>query len=93
MSARVCTRKRGIEVRERLVHQEDERLAHDGPGQGDTLALAARELGRLAPQQPVQPERLGRPLHLGGALGPCPRRAGAAGTRCSSPTLRCGYSA
>ncbi|OGN85389.1 MAG: hypothetical protein A2X23_08395 [Chloroflexi bacterium GWC2_73_18] len=30
----------GVEVAERLVHEEDGRLAHDGPAQGHALALA-----------------------------------------------------
>ena len=36
--------EQGIEVRERLVHQEGERLADDRPAQGDPLALAAGQL-------------------------------------------------
>ena len=58
----------GVEVRQRLVHQEDERLAHDGPGQRHPLALAPRELPRLAAEQRAQPERLGGPLDLGRPL-------------------------
>ena len=38
----------GVEVRQRLVHQERLRLAHDGPAHGDTLALAAGQLRRAA---------------------------------------------
>ena len=38
----------GVEVRQRLVHAEHGRLAHDGAGQRDTLTLAAAELTRLA---------------------------------------------
>ena len=34
----------GVEIAERLVHQEDRRLTHDGAAHGDALALAAREL-------------------------------------------------
>ena len=60
--------QRGVEVRQRLVHQEDEGLAHDGPGQRDPLALAARELRRLAPEQRAEAERLGRALDLGRPL-------------------------
>ena len=41
----------GIEVGERLVHEEDGRLTHDGATQGDALALAAGELARLAVEQ------------------------------------------
>ena len=38
----------GVEVRQRLVHAEDRRLAHDRPGQRDPLTLAAAELAGLA---------------------------------------------
>ena len=37
-----------VEVRERLVHEEDLRLTHDGAADSDTLALAAGEGLRLA---------------------------------------------
>ena len=36
----------GIERRERLVEEEDARVAGERPREGDALALAARELGR-----------------------------------------------
>ena len=36
----------GVEVGERLVEQEDPRVAHDGAADGDALALAAGELAR-----------------------------------------------
>ena len=38
----------GVEVGQRLVHAEHRRVAHDRPGQGDALALAAAELAGLA---------------------------------------------
>ena len=38
----------GVEVGERLVHEEDGRLADDRPAERDALALAASELLRLA---------------------------------------------
>ena len=41
----------GIEVRQRLVEQEYFWIAHDGAAHGDALALAARELARLAIEQ------------------------------------------
>ena len=41
----------GVEVGQRLVHQEDLRLAHDGAAQGHALALAAGELLGLAGEQ------------------------------------------
>ena len=30
----------GVQVAQRLIHEEDLRLAHDGPAHGDALALA-----------------------------------------------------
>ena len=68
MSARGLHPQGGVEIGQRLVHQEDLRLPDDGPGQGHPLALAARELGRLAVQQGVEPERGRGLLHLGRAL-------------------------
>ena len=43
--------KLGVEIGERLVEQENLRIAHDRPAHGDTLALAAGELARIACQQ------------------------------------------
>ena len=37
-----------VEVRQRLIEQKDLRLAHDGPPNGDALALAAGKLLGLA---------------------------------------------
>ena len=68
----------GVEVGQRLVHQEGHRSPDDGPGQRDPLALAAGELAGLAVEQGRQPELLGRLLdhrrplllrHLAGAEG------------------------
>ena len=50
----------GVEVRQRLVEQEDADLAHQRAADRDALALAARQLGRLAVEQ------LGDLQHLGG---------------------------
>ena len=49
----------GVEVRQRLVHEKHLRMAHDGPREGDALALATRELGGLAFEEPTELERLG----------------------------------
>ena len=38
----------GVEVRQGLVEQEHLGFLHDGPADGDTLALTARQLARLA---------------------------------------------
>ena len=37
----------GVQVGQRLVHQEDLRITHDGAADGDALALAAGECLRL----------------------------------------------
>ena len=41
----------GVEVRERLVHEEHGRLADDRPAERDALALAAGQLLRLAVEE------------------------------------------
>ena len=41
----------GVQVGQRLVHQEHLGFTHDGAAQGDTLALTAGQRGRLAVQQ------------------------------------------
>ena len=50
----------GVEVRERLVHQEHLRLADDRATERDALALAAGELLRLALEQLLEAQDLGR---------------------------------
>ena len=52
----------GIEVGERLVEQEDGRLAHQGPRQGDPLPLPAGELARFAVEEGVDAEDARRPV-------------------------------
>ena len=80
----------GVEVRQRLVHQERLRVAHDGPAHGDPLALAAGERLGLAVEELVEPEDAGRLAHPLVDLA-------ASGTFCSlspnamlSYTLMCG---
>ena len=46
----------GVEVGKRLVEEEDLRLAHQGPADGDALALAAGELRRLPVEQRLELE-------------------------------------
>ena len=82
----------GVEVGEGLVHQEDEGLADDGPGQRHPLALATRELCRLAIEQRPEPEGLGGALDLGGSLF-LVDAALAERELASFATERCGYSA
>ena len=54
----------GVEVRERLVHEEHGRLAHERPAHCDALALAAGELARLAQRHLREPEHLGHLARL-----------------------------
>ena len=68
-SARVSPRSLASRLRQRLVHAEHRRVAHDRPGEGDALALAAAELAGLAVEQAVEAERRGRHLGLRGPLG------------------------
>ena len=49
----------GVEVAERLVHQEDARVAHHGARQCHALALAAGELARLAVEEGLNLQRFG----------------------------------
>src|SRR5438105_2890828 len=53
----------GVEVRERLVHQERLGLAHDRAAERHALALPARELLRLTLQELVEVEDLRRFAH------------------------------
>ena len=59
----------GVEVRQRLVHEEDLRLADDRPAHRDPLALATGERLRLAAEVLLQLEQLRRlldpPVDLG----------------------------
>ena len=50
----------GVEVRQRLVEQEDVDVAHQRPADGDALALAAGKRGRLAVQQRLDLQDLRR---------------------------------
>ena len=51
----------GVEVRQRLVEEEDVGVEHERSGEGDPLLLAAGELARVARLEP-------REVHLGEAL-------------------------
>ena len=55
----------GVEIGERLVEQEDLRLAHDRPADRHALALAARKFARLALQERLQPQDPRGLRHLG----------------------------
>ena len=52
-----------VEIRERLVHQVDRRVADDGAGERDALLLAARELGGPPRQQLGQADPRRRLAH------------------------------
>ncbi len=56
--------QRGIEVGQRLVEQEDLGVTHDSAANGDTLALAAGQLSRLAFEQRFQLQGAGGCLDL-----------------------------
>ena len=56
--------QRGVEIGERLVEQERLGLAHDRAADRDALALAARELARLAVEIVGQVQRGGGLLDL-----------------------------
>jgi hypothetical protein len=51
----------GIEVGERLVHQEHQGIAHHRPPEGDPLPLSARELARTPLRQAVDLQQRGDP--------------------------------
>ena len=59
----------GVEVRQRLVEQEDVGVAHQRPAHGDALALAAGELAGLAVEQVLDLQELGDLVHRLVALG------------------------
>ncbi len=68
--------KLGIEIGQRLVHQEGRGPAYDGARERDALALAARELARIAVEQRIELHLAGHVLHgrldlgLAGASAP-----------------------
>ena len=56
--------KLGVQVRERLVHEEYLWVAHDGAAHGDALTLASRERTRLSRKEQVEVKYLGRLAYL-----------------------------
>ena len=60
-----------VEVRERLVHQERGRLAHDRAPQRDALALAAGERLGLALEVVLEVERRRRVAEPAARSRPC----------------------
>ena len=59
----------GVQVRQRLVHQEDRRLADDGAAHRDPLPLATGERLGLAVEVLLQVEQAGGLADLAGDLG------------------------
>ena len=74
-----------VQVRQRLVHQERARVAHQRPPEGDALHLAARQLRRLALHQLLDVQQLGHAGDLRVDLGlrqlARPQRRGDVGRR------------
>ena len=83
--------QRRVEVRERLVEQQDARLGRERPGERHPLLLAARDLAdapALEAGEVDQRQRLGHPR---AALAASARpRARASPKATFSPTVRCG---
>ncbi len=75
ISARISHAELRVEVRQRLVHQERARLAHDRAAHRDALPLTARERARLLPQHLLEPEHLRARLDAALDLGRWGRRA------------------
>ena len=71
-----------VEVRERLVHQERPRLAHDRPAHRDPLALPARERARPLAEHVPEAERRAPPRRRGAAARAVRRSAASARTPC-----------
>ena len=78
----------GVEVRERLVEQEQARVAHDCAADRDALALPAGELPGQAVQQGLDAQHVGGApyprldLRPGGAPAPSARRRCSRGRSC-----------
>ena len=82
-----------VEGAERLVHEQQPRLEDDGPGEGDPLLLAARQLARIAVAEVVEldeRQRVGDPAL---DLGPRGRRRIWSGKAMFWAAVMCGNSA
>ena len=78
-----------VERGERLVEQDDRRVDGQGPGEGDALLLAARELVRPAAVEPGEPDELEQLADEDAR----PRRARGRPKATLAATVRCGKSA
>ena len=92
ISVRMSTRSLRVEVGQRLVEQEDLRLAHQRAAHRDALALAAGELARLAVEQMIDLQHLRDLAHRRVALG-LGHLAHLQPKAMFSPTVMFGYSA
>ena len=80
----------GVEVGQRLVEEEDLRVAHDRPPDGDALALAAGELRGLALQQLFHLQRARRDRRRARRSPPCATRAMRSEKPMFCSTVMCG---
>ena len=83
----------GVEVRQRLVHQERRRVAHDRAAHRHALALAAGELRRLAVEVLLEVEDRRRLVDLLVDLLLVGVFASFSAKPMFSRTVMCGYSA
>ena len=83
----------GVEVGQRLVHEEDLRLADDRAAHRDTLALTTGERLRLAVEVLLEVEDLRGLVDPCGDLVPCSSPAILSAKPMLSATVMCGYSA
>ena len=78
----------GVEGAEGLVEEDDRRIGGEGPGEGDALALASGELGRVAAGVDVRGRARPAPASPAPAPGGDPRPSPGAGgpaRRCAPP--------
>ena len=66
--------KLGVEVGERLVEEEEHRIAHERAAHGDALPLAAGKLARLAVEQPFDVKEVADALDRPRPARPSARR-------------------
>ena len=83
----------GVEVRQRLVHQERARVADDRAAHRHALALTAGQVGRLAVEVLLEVEDLGRLVDLLVDLAACGTLASLSAKPMFSATVMCGYRA
>ena len=82
-----------VERRQRLVHQHDARLEHDGARERHALALAARQLVDAPLAVAAELDQLERAPRRGGRSRGWRRRAACSGKAMLAATSMCGNSA